>query len=148
MKHPTIEVPGLGPMDHAWDALGDWEALVEFADGAPPVRARLELESWTRADLSVPAVAAVTRNVPAVVGLERSSEIELTDAGGGALQWLLHAPATEWVVQATLWPGALHLIVHADPESGHEVCRVRARRTSEYYRRKYPLDDGDEGEGL
>jgi hypothetical protein len=72
------------------------------------------------------------------VPLERASEVHLTDAGGGALQWVLHAPSTNWSLQATLWPGSLHLFVH-DPEDEEEhLYRARATRDREYYLRKYP----------
>ena len=76
--------------------------------------------------------------IPSSVPLERASDVHLTDAGGGALQWVLHAPSTNWSLQATLWPGSLHLFVH-DPEDEEEhLYRARATRDREYYLRKYP----------
>src|SRR5919109_3348971 len=29
MRHPTVQVPNIGPMDHAWDLLGEWQGGVE-----------------------------------------------------------------------------------------------------------------------
>jgi hypothetical protein len=74
------------------------------------------------------------------VPLERASEIHLTDAGGGALQWVLHAPSTNWSLQATMWPGSLHLFVSDADDDEEQLYRARAVRTQEYYLRKYPLD--------
>ena len=28
-RHPTVLVPNIGPMDHAWDLLGEWQAEFE-----------------------------------------------------------------------------------------------------------------------
>ena len=82
------------------------------------------------------AIAGIPSNVP----LERASEIHLTDAGGGALQWVLHAPSTNWSLQATLWPGSLHLFVHDADDDEEQLYRARATLDQEYYRRKYPLE--------
>lgn len=32
-RHPTISVPDIGLMDHAWDLLGEWQAELELPDG-------------------------------------------------------------------------------------------------------------------
>ena len=31
LRHPTVQVPNIGPMDHAWDLLGEWQAEFELA---------------------------------------------------------------------------------------------------------------------
>jgi hypothetical protein len=78
--------------------------------------------------------------IPESVPHERASEIHLTDAGGGALQWVLHAPSCNWSLQATLWPGSLHLFVHNVDDEEEQLYRAHASRTAEYYWRKYPLE--------
>jgi hypothetical protein len=94
--------------------------------------------TWGDAELQLDPVEAAIAGIPSSVPLERASEVHLTDAGGGALQWVLHAPSTNWSLQATLWPGSLHLFVH-DPEDEEEhLYRARATRDREYYLRKYP----------
>jgi hypothetical protein len=104
-RHPTVQVPNIGPMDHAWDLLGEWQAELELPETEDPVH--------------------------------------LTDAGGGALQWVLHAPSTNWSLQATMWPGSLHLFVHDADDEEEQLYRARATRDQEYYLRKYPLEAGD-----
>ena len=83
---------------------------------------------------------AAIAGIPASVPLERASEVHLTDAGGGALQWVLHAPSTNWSLQATMWPGSLHLFVHDADDDEEQLYRARATRTQDYYLRKYPID--------
>ena len=39
-KHPTLIIPNIGPMDHAWDLLGEWrialeEVFLRFVADAP-----------------------------------------------------------------------------------------------------------------
>jgi hypothetical protein len=131
-RHPTINVPDIGLMDHAWDLLA-WQAEFEFptpsaARGKVMFRSdRCQLHStrWRRPS-----------PIPSSVPLERASEVHLTDAGGGALQWVLHAPSTNWSLQATLWPGSLHLFVH-DAEDDEQLYRARATRTASTIR--YPM---------
>jgi hypothetical protein len=137
-RHPTIEVPDIGPMDHAWDLLGEWEAEVELPESEAPVHGKMTFQSWTDAELRLDPIEAAIAGLPATLALERASDVHLTDAGGGALQWVLHAPATNWALQATLWPGALHLFFHEADNDEEQLCRARATRSGEYYRRKYP----------
>ena len=73
-----------------------------------------------RGVLNLSAIAGLPSSVP----LERASEIHLTDAGGGALQWVLHAPSTNWSLQATLWPGSLHLFVHDADDDEEQLYRA------------------------
>jgi hypothetical protein len=82
----------------------------------------------------------VLAGVPVRVPLERASAVHLTDAGGGALQWVLHAPSTNWSLQATMWPGSLHLFVSDVEDEDEQLYRARATRNREYYLRKYPMD--------
>lgn len=139
-RHPTVQVPDIGPMDHAWDLLGEWEAEIERQEGEVPVHGTVTFNSWTDAELQWDPIEAAIAGIPATVELERASEIHLTDAGGGALQWVLHAPSCNWSLQATLWPGSLHLFVHELEDDEEQLYRARATRTSEYYWRKYPLE--------
>ena len=50
-KHPTIAVPDIGLMDHAWDLLGEWQAEFELPDADSPVRGKVTFRSWTDAEL-------------------------------------------------------------------------------------------------
>jgi hypothetical protein len=83
-------------------------------------------------------VEAALAGIPASVPLERASDVHLTDAGGGALQWVLHAPSANWSLQATMWPGSLHLFVSDADDEEEQLYRARATRDREYYWRKYP----------
>jgi len=92
-------------------------------------------------DLRFGAVAAIQRvRNPVLVArcvMERSPHALL--AGGGALQWVLHAPSTNWSLQATMWPGSLHLFVSDAEDEDEQLYRARATRNREYYLRKYPM---------
>jgi hypothetical protein len=139
-KHPTVQVPNIGPMDHAWDLLGEWQAELETPDGDEPVHGKVTFRSWTDAELQLEPLEAAMAGLPSTVPLERASDIHLTDAGGGALQWVLLAPSCNWSLQATLWPGALHLFVNDADDEDEQLYRARATRSREYYQRKYPLE--------
>jgi hypothetical protein len=139
-RHPTVQVPNIGPMDHAWDLLGEWQAELEVPEGEAPVHGKVMFRSWTDAELQLDPIEAAIAGIPSSVSLERASEIHLTDAGGGALQWVLHAPSTNWSLQATMWPGSLHLFVHDADDDEEQLYRARATRGQEYYLHKYPLD--------
>jgi hypothetical protein len=104
------------------------------------VHGKVTFRSWTDAELQLDPIEAAIAGIPSSVPLERASEIHLTDAGGGALQWVLHAPSTNWSLQATLWPGSLHLFVHDADDDEEQLYRARATRDQEYYLRKYPLE--------
>ena len=45
-KHPTVEVPNIGPMDHAWDVLGDWTVDFEIPFHSDAVSGVLNVRSW------------------------------------------------------------------------------------------------------
>ena len=96
-RHPTVQVPNIGPMDHAWDLLGEWQAEFELPETESPVHGKVNFRSWTDAELMLDPIEAAIAGIPASVPLERASEIHLTDAGGGALQWVLHAPVDQLV---------------------------------------------------
>src|SRR4026209_1807129 len=138
-KHPTIRVPDIGLMDHAWDLLGEWQAEFELPDADSPVRGQGTFRSWPHAELHLDPIEAAIAGIPSNVSLERASEVHLTDAGGGALQWVLHAPSTNWALQATMWPGSLHLFVSDAEDEDEQLYRARATRNREYYLRKYPM---------
>src|SRR5262245_57245921 len=145
MRHPTVQVPDIGPMDHAWDILGEWQAEFELPESESPVHGKVTFRSWGDAELQLDPIEAAIAGIPSSVPLERASEVHLTDAGGGALQWVLHAPSTNWSLQATMWPGSLHLFVHDADDEEEQLYRARATRNQEYYLRKYPLDGGEQG---
>lgn len=140
-KHPTVNIPNVGPMDHAWDLLGEWHTELEATDGDTVIEATVGWANWAEGRLEFDGTAAATVGLPPAVPLERTSDVHLTDAGGGALQWACAAPAANWSVQAMLWPGALHLIVYAADDEERELFRARAVRSREYYLAKYPLED-------
>ena len=138
VQHPKIVVPDIGPMDHAWDLLGEWQAEFEVPEAEEPVRGKVTFRSWTDGELVFDPEAAAQAGIPSNLSLERASDVFLTDAGGGALQWVLHAPSANWSLQATMWPGSLHLFVHDGDDDDEQLCRGRATRTGEYYLKKYP----------
>ena len=39
-RHPTVLVPNIGPMDHAWDLLGEWQTEFELPETESPVHGR------------------------------------------------------------------------------------------------------------
>ena len=143
-RHPTVQVPDIGPMDHAWDLLGEWQAEFELPESESPVHGKVTFRSWGDAELSLDPIEAAIAGIPSSVPLERASEVHLTDAGGGALQWVLHAPSTNWSLQATMWPGSLHLFVH-DPEDDEEhLYRARATQEPGVLPEEVPAAQGNE----
>lgn len=138
-KHPTVDVPNIGPMDHAWDILGEWdiEFEVPFTDDSVP--GTIRFRSWMEADLELEPWSAAAAGLPERATLERASRVHLTDAGGGALQWVLISGEDRWTIQATLWPGALHLFVQDAEDPDDQLYRANANRAREYYLQKYPL---------
>ncbi len=138
-KHPTIEVPNIGPMDHAWDVLGEWNVDFEVPFHEEPVAGVLRVNSWMEAELELEPWGATAGGLPEKVTLERASRVHLTDAGGGALQWVLFSSEDRWTIQATMWPGSLHLFVQEADDPDEQLFRAVAYRTREYYDRKYPL---------
>lgn len=126
-------------MDHAWDLLGEWSVDFEvpFHDGA--VHGRLRFDSWMEASLELEPWGASATGLPEKVDLERASRVRLTDAGGGALQWVLFSAEDRWTIQATMWPGSLHLFVQDADDPEEQLYRAVAHRTGDYYARKYPL---------
>ena len=138
-KHPTVAVPDLGPMDHAWDVLGEWTVEFEVPNRQEPIAGILQVHDWMEADLELEPWGAAAAGLPDQVTLERASRVHLTDAGGGALQWVFIASTDGWTIQATLWPGSLHLFFQDTGDPGQHLYRAVAVRTRDYYLRKYPL---------
>ena len=137
IRHPVVTIPDVGRMDHAWDILGPWEVDLELLERNDRVPGELAFNSWDEAELRLDEERASVMGVPSVVRLERDSEIERTDAGGGALEWMMEASDAPWSLRCVMWPGDLYLRVeHA--EHDEELFRLRARRTREYYAAKYP----------
>jgi hypothetical protein len=124
-------------MDHAWDALGEWQVEVELAERGRKVRGELLLSGWGVGELRLDGADATRAGWPPSVSLARSSEVERTDAGGGALAWTMYASAVDWELRATFWPGALHMVI-LDAEGAVELCKARGHRSGAYYRQKYP----------
>jgi hypothetical protein len=138
-KHPTVDIPNVGPMDHAWDVLGAWAVEFELPVHDDAIPGKLTVVSWKEAELELDPWSAAAVGLPERILLERASRVHLTDAGGGALQWVYVATEDDWTLQATLWPGSLHLFVQNVIEPGDHLYRAVATRTREYYSRKYPL---------
>jgi hypothetical protein len=138
-KHPTIDVPNIGPMDHAWDLLGDWDVEFDSLGAIGSISGRLRVHSWMEAELELDPWASGAAGLPDRVTLERASKVHLTDAGGGALQWVFMAEEGRWTIQATLWPGSLFLFVQHADDPDEELFKGSASRDREYYLRKYPL---------
>ena len=138
-KHPTVEIPNIGPMDHAWDALGEWSVDFEIPFHEDPVSGVLHIRSWMEAELELEPWGAASTGLPEKVSLERASRVHLTDAGGGALQWVFMAHEDRWTLQATLWPGQLHLFVQNADDPDEQLYRAVAYRRHDYYTRKYPM---------
>jgi len=138
-KHPTIDVPNIGSMDHAWDVLGEWTVDFEVPFHDDTVTGVLQVNSWMEAELDIEPWAAAATGLPERVELERASRVHLTDAGGGALQWVFFSAEDRWTIQATLWPGSLHLFVQDADDPEDQLFRAVAYRTRDYYTRKYPL---------
>lgn len=126
-------------MDHAWDLLGEWNAELGDSDHYGTVSGRLVFDSWTEAELQFDPLEAALGGYDPVITLERASRVHRTDAGGGALQWVLLAKDQRWLAQITLWPGSLHAFVHDTDEDGRQIFRVHATRSREYFLQKYPL---------
>ena len=40
---------------------------------------------------------------------------------------MLHAPSTNWSLQATMWPGSLHLFVHDADDDEEQLYRSLRR---------------------
>ena len=55
VKHPTVLVPNVGPMDHAWDVLGEWQAELELPEGDEPLRGTVTFRSWAEGELELRA---------------------------------------------------------------------------------------------
>ncbi|MBX3145402.1 MAG: hypothetical protein KF785_01420 [Gemmatimonadales bacterium] len=138
-KHPTIEIPNIGPMDHAWDVLGEWNVDFEIPSMANPIAGTLVVDTWMQATIELEPWGAAVAGLPEKVSLERASRVHLTDAGGGALQWVYVSEEDRWTMQATMWPGSLHLFVQDVDDPNQQLYRAVGYRTGDYYSRKYPL---------
>ena len=78
--------------------------LAQQVEGRRAVRELLVANTRKVHDLWLADDAAA--GLPERVVLERASRVHLTDAGGGALQWVYVATDDDWTLQATLWPGS------------------------------------------
>ncbi len=136
-QHPTVDVPGVGVMDHAWDALGEWQIEVELGERGRKVRGQLVLTDWGVGELKLEPGKAGDPALPRCVPVERTSEVERTEVGGGALAWMMHVPTMNWDLRTIFWPGDLHVVI-LDAADKAELFKVRGHRTREYYVRKYP----------
>ncbi|MGH7562591.1 MAG: hypothetical protein ACRENB_16405 [Gemmatimonadales bacterium] len=143
-KHPTVIVPNIGPVDHAWDLLGEWRIAFERMETGRPRRARLLCWSWDSMELELEPADAAIEGVPRWIELRRTSKVHRTDAGGGALQWVLMAPRCSWAVQATLWPGELLLFFQDADDTQTQIYQAIGGRSKDYYLRKYPLEKTSE----
>jgi len=134
VKHPVIVVPDVGEVDHAWDLLGPWRVIV-LRDGAQePIHGALAWASWECGTLEIPGNGS---DRPALRELlTRVSSVQRAAAGGGALTFLVEGPQLGPLI-ATLWPGDLQL---TGPVGDEGRLSATARRSRDYYRRKYPLE--------
>ena len=57
-RHPTVQIPDIGPMDHAWDLLGEWQAEFELPETEAPVHGKVTFRSWTDAELQLDPIEA------------------------------------------------------------------------------------------
>ena len=69
-RHPTVQVPNIGPMDHAWDLLGEWQAEFELPETESPVHGKVTFRSWTDAELMLDPIEAAIAGIPSTVPLE------------------------------------------------------------------------------
>lgn len=142
LRHPTVPVPNQGPMDHAWDVLGEWVVELDLPDRELPLTGTLNFTTWDEAEFALDPSGPSDTGLPEKIQLARASDVHRTDAGGGALQWLQLASEERWALQTTLWPGAMHILVVDADDDESQLCIARAKRTSAYYRRKYPAGQG------
>ena len=63
-RHPTVQVPNIGPMDHAWDLLGEWQAEFELPETESPVHGKVTFRSWTDAELMLDPIEAAIAGIP------------------------------------------------------------------------------------
>ena len=77
-KHPTVEVPNIGSMDHAWDVLGDWTVDFEVPFHTDAVYGVLSVRSWMEAELELDPWGAAAAGLPEKVVLERASRVPRT----------------------------------------------------------------------
>ncbi len=138
-KHPTIDIPNIGLMDHAWDVLGDWDVEFEVPQADDALSGLLHVHSWLDAELELEPWGAASAGLPERVTLARASKVHLTDAGGGALQWVFVTEEDRWTIQATMWPGSLYLFVQHADDPDEQLFKASATRGRDYYLRKYPL---------
>ena len=61
-RHPTVQVPNIGPMDHAWDLLGEWQAEFELPETEAPMHGKVMFRSWTDAELQLDPVTIYGRD--------------------------------------------------------------------------------------
>jgi hypothetical protein len=63
-QHPTVLVPNIGPMDHAWDLLGEWQTEFELPETESPVHGKVTFRSWTDAELQLDPIEAAIAGIP------------------------------------------------------------------------------------
>lgn len=127
-RHPTIVVPDLGALDHAWDLLGAWQIQLTLGQRERGA-ATLHFTSWDAAELHLADEAPAEAHQ-----LRRTAPIVRSPAGGGALAMQLIG-ATLGPLALTLWPGELHL--SSVPENPNALEAI-GRRGAAYYHAKYP----------
>ncbi len=137
-RHPLIAIPDVGPMDHAWDLLGDWQAVLAPADRPDEWPVRLQVPSWEAIALERTAADGPDGHAASLLLLERISRIRRVPDGGGALAWACAAEDAPEVWAVTAWPGELRLACHGGTGNDRVTAVVRAVRAPAYYRRKYP----------
>ena len=61
-RHPTVQIPDIGPMDHAWDLLGEWQAEFELPESESPVHGKVTFRSWGDAELLLDPIGGDRRD--------------------------------------------------------------------------------------
>ena len=113
-RHPTVQVPNIGPMDHAWDLLGEWQAEFELPETEDPVHGKVMFRSWTDAELQLDPVEA------AIAGhsFERAARAGERGAPDGCRRWRAPVGAAR----------AVHQLVSAGDDVAGLAPSLRARR--------------------
>lgn len=137
-QHPTVEIPDIGPIDHAWDLLGCWRVTLTPTYAVVPVSGTLTLDSWEGGELEFDDGLATALGWPSQLRLSRDGDVTWSDAGGGAIAFTLRSADASGCWSVTAWPGELAVTISDDAVPDRHLATLAARRTAEYYRAKYP----------
>jgi hypothetical protein len=131
-RHPTVQVPDIGPMDHAWDVLGELQAEFELPESESPVHGKVTFLSWGDAELQLDPIEAAIAGIPSAcrpAASEVPSHRRRRCCSSGCMR------LRQLVAPATLWPVVAP--VRADPEDEGAPLPRPGDADGEYYLRKY-----------